>query len=653
MNAHSVNQVVGSSVVAKLILLACIASLFLYLRRKDTEGQSSAFLALLGILVVRDFLSAWYFSLHLFYISDIFYLGFALVILLAPYDGSRQVLGLIIGFNVVVAALFVGVVVFDLPVRLPVGTFGYVLVVDAFIAGLVSFMNRKDRSTSGRQLVSLMWPLAVLFLLSYTVLAVVMGYDDPLFLGLVMPLSYCWLFAAALFSLEIQDAELVSTLAYYEAAIDSLYTMFLSTGPVLEDGITGQEVLERLNGILVSETGADGGVILVPDGDEFVTVKAYTGFFPPLLPVPERLPRTAGDIEAYMKKARFGLGEGILGDVAKTGKNVYCPIGERDPRFAANGSDEFLRITSFMAVPLMIEDKILGVSALIRTSAGSTFKEADFDRFKLLANFGSFVVNSVFPSTGSGEGNIEDPKPGAAGMDGAIEIIQQSTLSRRLSRCPGLSMDAMTVPAPGSVGVYHDLIQARKDRIIGVIAEAGGRELRAALVLVMLKSVLHVLGRTDKDMAAVLNWANRVLHGIIDTNHAPSIGIVCMNLLSGGLEYANAGRLSLLVYRQATKSLDYISRVSVPIGKERVSDYERIRLQLQTGDLAVMYTSGVTGCLDGQGNQFGRNALARAIVRHADSNAGEVAAGIRGALSAFRGTAIQQTDQTVFVIKLE
>ena len=71
MNAHSVNQVVGSSVVAKLILLACIASLFLYLRRKDTEGQSSAFLALLGILVVRDFLSAWYFSLHLFYISDI------------------------------------------------------------------------------------------------------------------------------------------------------------------------------------------------------------------------------------------------------------------------------------------------------------------------------------------------------------------------------------------------------------------------------------------------------------------------------------------------------------------------------------------------------------------------------------------------------
>jgi sigma-B regulation protein RsbU (phosphoserine phosphatase) len=653
MNALLVNQVVGSPVLAKLILLVCIAVLFLYLRRKDTERQSNAFLALLGILLTRDFLSASYASPGFFYISDLVYLSFALFILLAPFDRSRPALVFAIGFNAVVAALYLGVVVFNFSIGLPVADFGYILVGNAFFAGMASLVNRKDRSTPARLLVSRLWPLAALFLITYTVLAVVMGYDDPLFSGFVMPLSYAWLLAAALLFSGIHEAELVTALAYYEAAMDSLYTMFLNTGSALEDDNPDQDVLRYLNDTLIAETGADGGVILVPEGVDRVVVKAYAGFFPPLLPVSGTLPGNAKGIEAFMKQARFGLGKGILGEVAKTGKNVYCPAAERDPRFMANSKDEFLRITSFMAVPLMIEDRILGVAALVRTSAGSSFKEEDFDRFKLLANFGSFAVHAVASSGGDAEGSGKSTIPGTAETDGAIELIRQSTLARSLPRCPGLSVDVMMVPAPGSAGTYYDLIQARRDRVIGVLAEAGGQGIRSALVLVMLKSILHVLGRTDKDMAAVLNWANRVLHGSIEPSLASSVGLACLNPRTGAFEYANAGRMSLLVYRQGTKALDYISRSSIPIGKERVADYERIRLQLNAGDLAVLYTDGVTGCLDCQGNEFGRSALGRAIVRHADSDAGKVTAGILSAISTFSEGTAQRFEPAVLVLKLE
>jgi len=243
--------------------------------------------------------------------------------------------------------------------------------------------------------------------------------------------------------------------------------------------------------------------------------------------------------------------------------------------------------------------------------------------------------------------------PVIADNSGVIEEIQQSTLAMSLPQCPGLSVDAMTLPAPDSAGAYFDLIQARKNRVIAIVAEAGGPGLQASLVLVMLKSILTMLGKTDKNMAAVLDWGNRVLDGIIDTSHAPSVGLAGLNLLTGELEYANAGRMSMLVYRQGTKALDYISKASVPIGKQKVVEYERIRLQLQHGDLVLLYTDGVTGCLDDQGNQFGRSALAKAMVRHAGSNAVDVTAGIRSALSAFSGTTVQQTDQTILVFKLE
>ncbi|GAB1457208.1 hypothetical protein MASR2M48_25160 [Spirochaetota bacterium] len=80
-----------------------------------------------------------------------------------------------------------------------------------------------------------------------------------------------------------------------------------------------------------------------------------------------------------MKHAEFRLGETILGDVAKTGKNIFAPDVASDSRFVKNGDDDFLRLSSFMAVPLMVEDKIIGVQAVAKTMPGEQFGEADFD----------------------------------------------------------------------------------------------------------------------------------------------------------------------------------------------------------------------------------------------------------------------------------
>jgi sigma-B regulation protein RsbU (phosphoserine phosphatase) len=653
MDARLVDQVIGSPVFAKLILLACIAALFFYLRRKDTEGHSGAFLSLLGILLVRDLLSAYYFSPELFFISDVFYLGFALYIILAPFENSRFVLVFALVLNVLIAAIFLGIVILDVPVGIPGTVFGYLLVVDAALAGLGAFMNRKDRSNSSRHLVSLLWPLAVPFLLAYAVLAIILGYGDARFLDLVMPLSYGWLLAAALFSLGIQEAEMASALAYYEAAIDSLYSMFLSTGSALANGLSDHEVLKSLNEILVSGTGADGGIILMPEGADFMTLKVYAGFFPPVLPVPEQLQRTTRDIEQYMKQSRFYFSDGLFGEVGKAGKNVFCPRAAQDPRFAQNNADDFFRIDSFMAVPLMIEDRILGVAALVRTSSGAEFREADFDRFRLLVNFGSFAVSALIPGTRVVEKEASLQSVVKASPDYTYGELQKFILPGQLPRFPGLSADAMTASASGRSGVYYDLLQARKGKIIGVVAHTASLGLRSTMILAMLKAVLQVLARTDKDMASVLNWANRVLQGSIEENLTPSVGLICLNLQTMELEYANAGALGLLVYRHGTRTLDCISRESTPLGKVKPGGYERIRLQLHTGDMAVLYTAGVVDCADGQGNQFGRKALGRAIVAHVDSDATAVLEGIHSALSAFSGSGQAQAGQTVLVMKVE
>ena len=134
-----------------------------------------------------------------------------------------------------------------------------------------------------------------------------------------------------------------------------------------------------------------------------------------------------------------------------------------------------------------------------------------------------------------------------------------------------------------------------------------------------------------------------------------SLGLVCLNLQTRELEYANAGNLGLLLYRHETRTLDYISRSSVPLGTKKLAEYERIRLQLHTGDIAVLYTAGVLAGTDGEGNQFSRKILARVVVAHEKSDATTILEGVREALLAFRGsgTALAKASQTVLVMKVE
>lgn len=653
MDARLVDQVIGSPAITRLILLACITGLFLYPRRKFTDGHSSAFLALLGILAVRDFLSAYHPSPELFFISDVLAMIFSIFIFIAPYNGSRVVLVLAIGFNVIVATLFLVSVAYDLSFGIPAPAFGYLLVADAVFAGFVSFVNRKDRSNPARHLVSRIWPLAVLILLSYAVLAMAMGYEDLLFLGLVMPLSYGWILAAALLSLGIHEREMSSALGFYEAAIDSLYSIFLIAGSAQEDGCSGPEALNRLNDTLISGTGAEGGIILLPDGSGSLAVRAYAGLFPPLPPLSSALPQTAGDVELCMRQSRFGLDHGLFAEVGRAGKNIFCPVAEHDARFAVNSKDDILRISSFMAVPLMVKDRILGVAALVRTSEGSVFKEADYNRFKLLADFGSCVVSALIAGNCMAGKETRNPGTVLPSSEMVLREIEKSILSSWPPRCPGLSVDAFSLTDRGSAGAYFDLIQSDKGRVIAVVAEPSSQGLRAALVLLMLRSVLLVLGRTDMGMEALLKSINRILKGSIEADLSLSVGLVCLNLRTKELEFANAGNLGVLVCRQGARAFDSISTLGLPIGKEEHADYERIRLQVHSGDVVVMYTEGITERLDNQGNPFGRQALARTILGHGDSDAKEVLEGIRGALAAFGGSNQQQTGQTVLVMKVE
>ncbi|GAB1457209.1 hypothetical protein MASR2M48_25170 [Spirochaetota bacterium] len=95
--------------------------------------------------------------------------------------------------------------------------------------------------------------------------------------------------------------------------------------------------------------------------------------------------------------------------------------------------------------------------------------------------------------------------------------------------------------------------------MVGVIGDVAGKGVSAALIMVMIRSILHLITNTNKDIATVLDWVNRGITGKIDMDHYATLGMVAINLVSGEMEYVNASHQCIaLVYRRASDTIETI-----------------------------------------------------------------------------------------------
>jgi sigma-B regulation protein RsbU (phosphoserine phosphatase) len=128
---------------------------------------------------------------------------------------------------------------------------------------------------------------------------------------------------------------------------------------------------------------------------------------------------------------------------------------------------------------------------------------------------------------------------------------------------------------------------------------------------------------------------------------------------SGELLFTNAGHLPPLWYRTSTRewSLLYESTplskeiVDLPLGLIAGTSYSQTAVQLEPGDLLILYTDGVSESRDKSGAQLGLERLL-SIARNLPTNSAMAAGrGLLAAVAQFRGTVPATDDETVVALQ--
>jgi sigma-B regulation protein RsbU (phosphoserine phosphatase) len=629
--------------VVKLVLAMILLVAFVFWQRKETEGTMIGYIVVALFLVAREVLCVLFPDPDLYRASDLVLLALLAFVFAQPL-GTSLLLYVFTGIPALAGILLC------LGSSLgfhPLPSVVY-LVAGLGPIGILFFYGAGHPERAGghaQQLIRTMRYTLATASLAYLLAGAILGPASLWFQTLAVWAFYSAISVIGFAYIDIIRAELVSAVEYYEESVDSLYELFMATGSVIKSGFSLQEVLDGLLAISIERSGADGGMVLLTEEfGEVVAVRAVQGRFPPPFRLPESLPRDEERVVSYMRHARFLIGEGLIGQLAKEGSELFIADADKDPRIPRNGEEEWLRLRSLIVAPLVTRDHVIGLLIVSRVG-DEPFSERDFDRVKLLASFGAIAVSDAFTFVEAAErGDIE--------RDAVIaEGIQRTVVPRALPELPGFQVGVFSNPARGVCSDYYDIIRIKARRSLVVFGDVAGKGVAAGLVMVMVRAILNFIVHTTGDASTLLGWVNRGLCGKVDRDHFSTLGLLMVDSATGEIEYANAAQQPLLIYRRESGSIETIDIKGIPIGVEGMTEYSSRSIRLGPDDILLLHSDGVVEAMNGEGGQLGIKNLGSYLLRARDLDAKGIALAIKAEVDGFSGLSRRHDDQTVLVIK--
>lgn len=97
-----------------------------------------------------------------------------------------------------------------------------------------------------------------------------------------------------------------------------------------------------------------------------------------------------------LKDIRLKVGEGVAGWVAKTGRPLFVPSVDEEPRFARKVDEATdFSTESIICIPLKIRDKVLGVIELVNKNDASLLQQNDIEILTTVADYAAIALENA------------------------------------------------------------------------------------------------------------------------------------------------------------------------------------------------------------------------------------------------------------------
>lgn len=354
---------------------------------------------------------------------------------------------------------------------------------------------------------------------------------------------------------------------------------------------------------------------------------------------------------------------------------LTAELGMNDLRMRENAT--LTRVRSALLLPVSTKDQLLGIVSLGPRLGDLPFSRDDRHLLMAVALQMALAIQ-----------NAELVQEIAIEERLRHELAIATTVQQRLfpespPKMAALELAGVCYPARGVGGDYYDFIELDQGKVGIAVADVAGKGISAALLMCTVQASLRSQAPTvNGNLTELVSSMNRLLHVSTDASSYATFFYAEFDEGTGLLTYVNAGHNPPMLVRanRSVKAQGVGFAPGARFGLEGVRDelrqstdfsdvtlltkggpiigafndcvYEQESIQMESGDLLIAYTDGVTEARNADDQEFGEAHLHRIIHSLAYMPAQELSERIVESVREWCGDVPPHDDLTLVVMKV-
>lgn len=402
-------------------------------------------------------------------------------------------------------------------------------------------------------------------------------------------------------------------------------------------------IMDDLVGLIQKEFKFDLAVIRLIDEQGTLVTRSFSGTIIPSITERSIIP----EIDTHIGDAFLSNKPRFLNDIRHNIKLDSRELMEREG------------ILSFAHIPIAREgEPPVGILSVFSRSIIGLFTQPFIDLLSSLAGqlAQALKIDSEMKAKEQERLQKEDALLENARVAKEMELAKQIQISLLPSSPPalkGVQLASRYIPATHVGGDYYDFFQRDQDTIDIIIADVSGHSMGAALIMVETRSVLRAQVHSTNSTGDILDMLNELLYEDLSSAELfITMFYIKYDAKNRLLTYSSAGHNRPLLYRAGMPTCSELDAEGLILGVKRAVVFEEKQMQLQPGDLLLMYTDGVTEAQNLAGELYGEQRLCDILATARHEHPDLMIDRILNDVAIFSGNRPLQDDVSIVIIEV-
>ena len=352
--------------------------------------------------------------------------------------------------------------------------------------------------------------------------------------------------------------------------------------------------------------------------------------------------KIAHDLE--IEKIIIPLDKGLVGTCAKTGEIIIVNNAYEDERFCQDVDKKTGFTTkTVLCYPLKnLEEQIVGVLQLINKN-NAPFSEEDIELLNILSQHLVIALNNSIYFKETLEKRELDIELSIA------KEIQEKFLPHSIPEIDFLELACKNLQCDYIGGDYYDVFKIDKDKTFIVIADVSGHGIPSALLMANIQAAFHMQDYHKLPLSHVFELLNDFVCQTVEMEKYITAFAGIFDSTDKSLTYVNAGHLPPFILRDNT--FIELEATGIPIGMFPKQVFSTKTFFLNSGDILVLYTDGITESFNYKGEMFSIERLKELISKNRNYSPNKIMEKIISETDQFSYT--QNDDITLLIGKID